>query len=329
VALALAAVDFGQGISNAWSSIATFVPKLLAFLVIMFIGWVIAKAIAKAVGKVLTRVGFDRVVERGGINRMLAGSPVDASGLIAKLLYYAILLITLQIAFGVWGPNPVSAVLTDIVNWLPSAVVAVIIVVVAGAIARAVRDLLRGALGGLSYGPLIGTIASVFVWGLGLIAALNQIGVATTVTLPVLITVLATIGGIAVVGVGGGLVRPMQARWDRWLNRAEAELPQAKASSQAYARGREDAARMGAAQQRRMPAYPQGADPAHGGMPGRPHGEAPHSGMTGQPHGETPHSGMPSRPHGEAPHGGMPGQPHGEAPHGGMPGRPPQGGSPR
>jgi Conserved TM helix len=239
----LAAVDFGQGISNAWSSIATFVPKLLAFLVILFIGWLIAKAIAKIVDKVLERAGFDRVVERGGINRMMARSKYDASDIIAKLLYYAVLLITLQIAFGVWGPNPVSAVLTGIVAWLPRAVVAIVIIVVAGAVARAVRDLLTNALGGLSYGALLGTLASVFVWGLGIIAALNQIGVAMSVTLPVLITVLATIGGIAVVGVGGGLIRPMQARWDRWLGKAEEELPQARAMADAYQRGREDAAR--------------------------------------------------------------------------------------
>jgi len=243
-------VDFGQGISNAWNSIATFVPKFVAFLVILLIGWVIAKVVAKVVDKVLERVGFDRVVERGGIKRMLANSKYDASDIIAKLLYYAILLITLQVAFGVWGPNPVSAVLTGIVAWLPRAVVAIVIVVVAGAIASAVKDLVTGALGSLSYGRLLGTLASVFIWGLGIIAALNQIGVATSVTTPVLITVLATIGGIAVVGVGGGLVRPMQARWDRWLNRAEDEFPQAKASAEAYQRGREDAARTGSATSR-------------------------------------------------------------------------------
>ncbi|MCT2582582.1 mechanosensitive ion channel family protein [Actinophytocola gossypii] len=239
-------VDFGQGLSNAWNSIATFVPKFVAFLVILLIGWIIAKVVAKVVDKVLERVGFDRVVERGGVKRMLANSKYDASDIIAKLLYYAILLITLQVAFGVWGPNPVSAVLTGIVAWLPRAVVAIVIVVVAGAIASAVKDLVTGALGSLSYGRLLGTLASVFIWGLGIIAALNQIGVATTVTTPVLITVLATIGGIAVVGVGGGLVRPMQSRWDRWLNRAEDEIPQAKASAEAYQRGREDAARTGA-----------------------------------------------------------------------------------
>ena len=239
----LAAVDFGQGISNAWSTIATFVPKLLAFLLILFIGWLIAKTLSKVVDKVLERVGFDRVVERGGINRMMSRSKYDASDIIAKLVYYAVLLIALQMAFGVFGPNPVSAMLTGIVAWLPKAVVAIVIIVVAGAVARAVKDLVTGALGGLSYGRLLGTLASVFIWGLGIIAALNQIGVATSVTTPVLITVLATIGGIAVIGVGGGLVRPMQQRWEGWLNRAETELPQAKAAAEAYQRGKEDAAR--------------------------------------------------------------------------------------
>jgi hypothetical protein len=255
---ALAAVDFGQGVSNAWSSIATFVPKLLAFLVILFVGWLIAKAVAKIVDKVLERVGFDRVAERGGIKKMMARSKYDASDIIAKLVYYAILLITLQIAFGVFGNNPVSALLTGIVAWLPKAVVAIVIVVIAGAIASAVKDLITNALGGLSYGGLLGTLASVFVWGLGVIAALNQIGVATSVTTPVLITVLATIAGIAIIGVGGGLVRPMQQRWEQWLTRAETELPQAKAAAEAYQRGKEDANRAATP----TPAHRMTQDPA-------------------------------------------------------------------
>ncbi|HVW44167.1 MAG TPA: hypothetical protein VHC18_22740 [Amycolatopsis sp.] len=242
----LAAVDIGQGISNAWSTIATFVPKLVAFLVIMVIGWLIAKAIAKIVDKILDKVGFNRAVERGGIKQMLARSKYDASGIISKLIYYAILLIALQIALGVFGPNPVSAMVAGIVAWLPRAVVAVIIIVVAGAIARAVRDLVGSALSGLSYGKVIATVAAVFIWGLGIVAALNQIGVATTVTTPVLVTVLAMVAGVVIVGLGGGLVRPMQQRWESWLGRAEREMPAARAQAQAYQRGREDAARTGA-----------------------------------------------------------------------------------
>ncbi|HYH30026.1 MAG TPA: hypothetical protein VD903_06540 [Pseudonocardia sp.] len=235
--------NLAAALGDAMRTVAVFVPQLLLFLVILLIGWLIAKGLRKLTDTVLERLHFDRAVERGGIGRALAQSKYDASDLIAMVVYYAVLLLTLQLAFGVWGPNPISALLTGIVAFLPRIAVAIIIVVVASAIAAAVKDLIAGAMGGLSYGRILANIASVFIIGLGVIAALSQIGVAVAVTLPVLITVLATVGGILIVGVGGGLVRPMQQRWERWLDRAEHEAPQARAHAQAYERGREDAAR--------------------------------------------------------------------------------------
>ncbi|MDN5857876.1 MAG: hypothetical protein L0H84_04565 [Pseudonocardia sp.] len=203
--------------------VASFIPKLLLFLVIMLIGWLIAKALRKLITMVLHKVGLERAVEKGGLSTVLAGSKYDASGLIAAIVYYAILLITLQIAFGAFGANPVSDLLAGIVAFLPRIIVALIIVVVAAAIAAAVKDLVGGMLGRQSYGRIVATIAQVFIIGLGVIAALSQIGVAVAVTLPVLITVLATVGGILIVGVGGGLIAPMRSRWEKVLDRAEQE----------------------------------------------------------------------------------------------------------
>ena len=157
-------------------------------------------------------------------------------------MFYAILLITLQLAFSVFGPNPVSNLLTAVVAWLPLAIVAIIILVVAGAIAGAVKDIITGMLGGTSYGRWIGVAAAVFIWALGIIAALNQVGIATAVTTPILVTVLATVGAIIAIGVGGGLIRPMQQRWERWLGRIEEQAPQMRAHAEAYTRGRQDAA---------------------------------------------------------------------------------------
>ncbi|MEV0289614.1 MULTISPECIES: hypothetical protein [unclassified Kribbella] len=236
-------MDLTQSWNDAVGAVINFLPKFALFLVILLIGWLIAKALRKVVEVVLTRVGFDRAVERGGVGRALAQSKYDASGLIAALVYYAVLLIALQFAFGVFGPNPVSDLLAAIVGWLPRAVVAIVIVVVAAAVANALRDLVGSALSALSYGQLVAKAVQIFVIALGIIAALNQIGVATTVTTPVLIAVLATVGGVIVVGMGGGLVRPMQQRWERWLNRAEQDFPNARARDEAYQRGREDAER--------------------------------------------------------------------------------------
>jgi hypothetical protein len=243
-----------QGVGTAISdtfrdvvrAVVLVVPKLAAFLVILIIGWLIAWGLRALVNKVLQRVRFDRVGERGGLGRMLARTRFNARDLVAKLVYYAVLLLALRMAFAVWGPNPVSNLIDAILAFLPKAVVAVIIVVVAAAIAEAVRDLVAGALQGVSYGRFLARLIWVFILALGVIAALNQIGVATTVTTPVLIAVLATLGATFAIGVGGGLVQPMQQRWEGWLRRVEQETPQLKAQAEAYQRGREDARRAAA-----------------------------------------------------------------------------------
>lgn len=239
----LAQIDVGGSLRDGLSSVATFVPRLVLFLVILVLGWIVARVLRSVINRILERVGFDRLVERSELGRSLARSKYDASDLIAALVYYAVLLFVLQLAFGAFGANPVSVLLAGIVAFLPKAIVAIIIVVIAAAIASAVKDIIANTLGGLSYGRFLANAASIFIIGIGAIAALNQIGVAVTVTTPILIAVLATLGGVIVVGVGGGLVRPMQQRWERWLQRAESEAPQVKAQAEAYQRGREDAGR--------------------------------------------------------------------------------------
>ncbi|MCY4724645.1 hypothetical protein NYO98_00025 [Nocardioides sp. STR2] len=230
-----------DALRDGLSTIAEFVPKLVLFLVILIVGIIIAKVIAKALNALLEKAGFDRAVERGGIRRALSNSTMDASDIVAKLIYYTLLLFVLQLAFGVFGANPISRLIEDVIRFLPSLVVAIIILVVAASIAAAVKGLVENMIGGLSYGKALANIASGFILFLGVIAALNQVGVATTVTTPVLIAILATIAGVIVVGVGGGLIRPMQQRWEGYLTTAEREAPRMKAHADGAPSVREQA----------------------------------------------------------------------------------------
>lgn len=210
-----------EWLKNGVDTVVAFVPKLALFLVILIVGWIIAKILAKITNALLEKVGFDRAIERGGLGKAM--ETFDASDLAAKLVYYGVLLIALQLAFGVFGPNPVSELITGIIAFLPKLFIALLIVVIGSAIAGAVGDLIRSAAGGIPAARIGSTIARVFIIGLAVIAALNQMGIAITVTLPVLVTVLATVGGIAIVGIGGGLIVPMRQRWERWLSNAEQE----------------------------------------------------------------------------------------------------------
>ena len=227
-----ASVDYQKSITDGLSSIATFVPKLLGFLLIILIGYFVAKIIAKLVHKLLERVGFDGVVERGGIKQALAHSQYDASDIVAKLAFFAIFIPFLSAGIGVLGIAALQQPLADFIRLLPKIAVAVVLVVLGAAIASAVKKLVEGALGGLSYGTILANGASAFVL-IGFVkAALDEVGIATQVTTPILYMLLATVAGILIVGVGGGLIVPMRTRLDSALSRAADEAQNVKQTAQ-------------------------------------------------------------------------------------------------
>lgn len=287
----LASINVSQSFQNLLDTVVHSVPKILVFLVVLIVGWIIAKALAKIVDVVLRRVKFDHFVERGVVGQALARSNTDATKLISKIVYYAILLIALQMAFGVFGANPISTMLNAIVAWLPKAIVGIVIIVIASAIAKVVKDLVMGTIGGLSYGPFLANVASIIIIALGAIAALNQVGIAGAITTPILDTVLITCGAVIAIGVGGGLVKPMQERWERMLTAAERETNTQLA---AYQQGRSDAMRTPdrTRQHQAAPAGAQGYPPQGGPGYGGP-------GYGGPVQGGSPSAGGPAQDPGD------------------------------
>jgi hypothetical protein len=226
------AVEWSQGIEDAWSDVAAFVPKFLGFLVILLVGYFVAKLIAKAADAILERVGFDRAVERGGIKKALDRSKYDASDILSKVIFYALFLIVLQMAFGVFGPNPISDLLEGVIAYLPKVIAAIIIVVIAFAIAAAARELIDATLGGLSYGKMLANVVGVAIVVVGVFAALNQLQIAPAIVNGLFYALLAIVVGSAVIAIGGGGVGPMRSRWENALAKYDQEKPRMQAAAQ-------------------------------------------------------------------------------------------------
>ncbi|HZB59086.1 MAG TPA: hypothetical protein VFA73_07850 [Actinomycetota bacterium] len=220
------AVDYQAGIENAWSNVATFVPKLLAALVILLVGYIVAKAIAGILNRVLERVGFDRVVERGGVRQVLARSKYDPSDILAKLVFWTIMLLVLQLAFGVFGSNPVSDLLRGLIAYLPNIFVAILILVIAAAIARAVTDLLSNLLSSVQGGQVLAKGAGIAILVFPVFAALDQLQIAPRIVTGLWYALLAAVVGSVIVAVGGGGIRTMQRYWERAVGRAESRGPE-------------------------------------------------------------------------------------------------------
>ena len=218
-------MDIGQSFSDALDTALEFLPKLIGFLLILIIGYFVAKIIAKIIAKVLQKVGFDRAVEKGGVKKALDKSQYDASDILAKIVFYAVMLFVLSMAFGVFGENPISDYLAAIIGYLPKVFVAILIVVIASAIAAGAKGLIQNSLGGLSYGAVLATVVSAVILALGVIAALDQLQIAENVVNGLLYAALAALVGVIVVAVGGGGIKPMQQRWEKALGRWDEERP--------------------------------------------------------------------------------------------------------
>jgi Conserved TM helix len=251
--------QFRAGLGEAWATIATFVPKLVAFLLILIVGWFIAKAIARILDRILERIGFDRWVERGGIKKALERSRFDASDLLSRILYYVIFLFVLQLAFGVFGPNPISELIAGVIEYLPKVFAAIVILVVGSAIAAAVKEIVEASLGGLDYGRALAIGASTAILVIAIFAALDQLEIAPAIVQGLFFAILAIVVGSAVVAIGGGGIPTMRRYWERTANRAEEQSTAIKKEAQ----GSKERVK-GRAQERAVQARPEGSERTSG-----------------------------------------------------------------
>ena len=210
------------------------IPRIIGFLLIVIIGWLISGWLASAVAALLRAVNFNQLAERSGLSGFVRnmGLRADASRVLADITKWFIRLIVLVVAFDALGLPAVSDVLQQFLLWIPNLVVAVVILVIAGLAASALGNLIRGstAQAGFSNPDLLATIARIAVWAFGIVVAVNQIGIASTLVntlFMAFVGALALAAGLAF-GLGG---RDTAARivegWYRQSREAKPKLERA------------------------------------------------------------------------------------------------------
>jgi hypothetical protein len=225
---------FKAGFDRSLENFATLLPKIGYFLLILIIGALLAKIVAKIITKVLQRVGFDSLVERGGIKKAMSKSKYDAAGILGKIVYYFIFLGVLSLAFSVFGPqNPISQFIDRIVAFLPNILVAVLVIIIASAVAAAVKDLVSNMLGGLSYGNALANGLSLFIIALGVFFALDQLQIAPLIVGGIFYALIALIVAPLIIAFGVGGIEPAREVIQdmRAKGREKAQEVQAEAQS--------------------------------------------------------------------------------------------------
>lgn len=219
-------------LASVGAAVAIFfeaIPRVVGFVIILIIGWLISSLLAGAVVALLRAVRFNDMSARSGLTGFVQrmGVRTDASGVMANIVKWFVRLITLVVAFDALGLPAVSSVLQDFLLWIPNLVVALVILVIAGLAANALGDLVRGATAqaGFTNPDLLSTITRMAIWVFAVVIAANQVGIASTLVNTLF---MGTVGALALAfglafGLGG---RDLASRLlDDWYDRSRRAAP--------------------------------------------------------------------------------------------------------
>jgi hypothetical protein len=205
--LVTAAVDISESLQQGIDDLIGFLPRLIGFLLILLIGYLVAKALQKVVALALEKVGTDRALESGTAGTYVGRVMPDASpsNLIARVVFWFVLLGALSIAITSLGINALNDFLADVFSYLPNVVAAILIFVIAGAVAGWLGRVAPRLMGDTPSGRLAATALPVLVMAIAVFMILNQLKIASDI---VTITYAALMGAVALgmalaFGLGG------------------------------------------------------------------------------------------------------------------------------
>ena len=184
-------------VGAALSGILGFLPNLIGAIIVLLVGWAIANVLAALVDRGLDAVRFDRWMERAGVDRAIArtGVKLQPSDMVAQLVKWLVVLVTLVVAADALNLPQVTAALMAIIAYIPNVIAALLIVTLGALLASFIGNLVKTTP--LEASDLLGQVAYWAILIFAGLAALTQLNIA-----PELVQILftAVVGAVALAG---------------------------------------------------------------------------------------------------------------------------------
>jgi hypothetical protein len=198
-----------EPVRNIFSRAIGFLPSLVGALVILFIGWIVAKIIQKVLTKIFQLIKFDAISDKSGLSNLFkrAGIKYSLSQLLGILSYWFVMLLVFISALNALNLTITAQLLDKIIYYIPNVMASLFIFVVGMYFATFLAGLVRTATSGvgmresLFLGRLVQTIVVIFAFAI----ALEQLRIKAAILSFAFNIILASLGlaiGIAF-GLGG------------------------------------------------------------------------------------------------------------------------------
>lgn len=188
------------------SQFVDFVPRLIGCIVILLIGYLVAKLVSTLIRKLLGQVGFDKIGDKLNdisIVKQLK-TEIKLSEIVAKVIYYFILLVFLTAATETLGVDAITSMVLSIVNFIPQLIAAAIMLQIGIMLADAIKSGIVAVCKSFNIpaAQLIGNVVFFFFLIITFISALGQIGINTDLLESTFILIIGGVIGAFALGYG-------------------------------------------------------------------------------------------------------------------------------
>jgi Conserved TM helix len=203
----IAAIKVGDSVQQSLDSFFGFLPNILGFLVILLVGYVIAKIAKTAVSALLEKVGVDKSLHNSDAGQYVERVSPGASPakLIGAVAFWFIFLFAISAAIGALKIPALSTFIAQVQAFLPNIIVAALIFVAAAALAGVAGGAAHELMGDTPTGKIVRAVVPGLILAIGTFMVLDQLSIAAqivTITYAALLGMLALAGALAF-GLGG------------------------------------------------------------------------------------------------------------------------------
>lgn len=174
---------FVASLTSFWTRLAAFIPQLLAALLLLFVGWIIAKLIRAAFNKFLSVIHFDQLAQKSGIESFLKYGELEVSlsKILAELVYWLVMLVVIILVSDSLGLSKVTELFHKVALYIPNIIIAIIVLVFGTLLARAINRVVFAYLKniGVEGALTISTLAEYAIQIFVVFVAMEQLNIGT------------------------------------------------------------------------------------------------------------------------------------------------------
>jgi Conserved TM helix len=200
-------MDIDESVQRSFDKFFEFLPNLLGCLLLLLVGFIVAKIVQGLVKTLLQKTGVDGRLRSSDAGRQVESilPGASASSGIARVVFWLVFAFFLFTAIAALGVSALTDFMNAVLSYLPSIVVAILIFVVAALVAGAASAAVRRTMGDTPLGGIVSTAVPALVMVIALFMILNQLRIAEEI---VVIAFACTMGALALglalaFGLGG------------------------------------------------------------------------------------------------------------------------------